>query len=545
MAPGRVSLAAACVRVALASLAALTSTGCQSKLMRPSPAPDAPAPADRASTPGLVKSDFQSKVGPQQQYNVHIEMARVHESQGSNEAAIAEYQKALEVGDQKGSRLAGATLGPAQQALAERRMAAAYDRMGRFAQAEVHYSKALKLAPADPKVWNDAGYSFYLQNRLDDAERSLQTAASIDPNNSRVQTNLGLAHAAAGKTEEALAALSRAGGEAVGHANLGYILAAMGRNDEARTHYEAALGLQPDLAAARQALVAIDSQSKARATALATNTPPARTSSNVVRTSTPNLPPAPVTGTVASTPIVGPDDVVPASAARSIAETAPAIAAPTPIEIKEVPVVATPPPIELEIVTPSPPPSSSASAPIPEWALPPSVRHDTPLYVDPTSVTEGPRAAITAPAPEPIATAAMEPTSDDGTPSLVAPDLGAVSPEAIVVADASRVELDVVDRPATADPSVALPTDHVILSDALLPGPLNESTVSAASSGEAVPGFSRALTPPSPLAIAASAAARPAARRRTNDDRVVRASSAPNGDHPRSVPSNPKPPTPW
>jgi tetratricopeptide (TPR) repeat protein len=389
-AASRVSTAAAQATFALASLVALASTGCQGKLVRPSPAPEAPARVDKASTTGLVKSDFQSKVGPQQQYNVHIEMARVHESQGSNEAAIAEYQQALEVCDQKGSRLAGTTLGPAQQALAERRMAAAYDRMGRFAQAEVHYSKALKLAPADAKVWNDAGYSFYLQSRLDDAERSLKTAASIDPNNMRVQTNLGLALAAAGKTEESLAALSRAGGEAVGHANLGYILAAMGRKDEARKHYEAALGLQPDLAAARQALVAIDSQNTAPANALATTATAAPAASNVLRTSAPTPPAAPATATVAPTPIVLRDDVVAASATKRLVPTAAAIVPPAPVAIKRVEVVATPPPIELEMMTPPAPPSSPASASIPEWALPPSVRHDTPLYVDPTSISGGP-----------------------------------------------------------------------------------------------------------------------------------------------------------
>ena len=71
-------------------------------------------------------------------------------------------------------------------------MASALDRLGRFEQAENEYSTALKLSPNDPKIWNDAGYSFYLQGRWTDAERALKTAAKLDPNNTRIMTNLGL-----------------------------------------------------------------------------------------------------------------------------------------------------------------------------------------------------------------------------------------------------------------------------------------------------------------------------------------------------------------
>ena len=67
----------------------------------------------------------------------------VFESQGSLDAALREYQEALTVVE---TRKRGA-LGPADSALAHRRMAGAYDRLGRFAQAEAHYEKALKLGP--------------------------------------------------------------------------------------------------------------------------------------------------------------------------------------------------------------------------------------------------------------------------------------------------------------------------------------------------------------------------------------------------------------
>ena len=168
-------------------------------------------------------------------------------------------------------------------------MAGALDRLGRFGQAEAHYRSALELSPNDPKVWNDAGYSYYLQGRQADAERSLKTAAKLDPDNPRIQTNLGLALAAAGKTDEALAALSKAGGPAAGNANLAYLLASLGKTDEARKHYQAALKLQPQLAPAREALARLDAVQDARSTQLATipGRPSATTDGGIQRVASP------------------------------------------------------------------------------------------------------------------------------------------------------------------------------------------------------------------------------------------------------------------
>jgi tetratricopeptide (TPR) repeat protein len=246
--------------MALAALVLPLTSGCQS--VKPREKTLRLGSTSSHTPPGSTspRTDFRKDVGPEQRFNMHLELARAHESTGNVEAAVIEYQKAIEVCEKKGSLFGGSELGSTQRALAQRRMAAALDRLGRFAQAETHYQSALKLAPKDPKVWNDVGYSYYLQNRLADAERAFKTAAKIEPNDPRVLTNLGLTLAASGKNTEALAALSRAAGPAVGNANLGYILAAMGRSEEARKHYETALAHQPELTPARRALAALDAR---------------------------------------------------------------------------------------------------------------------------------------------------------------------------------------------------------------------------------------------------------------------------------------------
>jgi Flp pilus assembly protein TadD len=204
------------------------------------------------------KTQFQEKATDRQRFQVHIDFGRVFETQGNIDAAILEYQDALAVVQSKRR----GTLHPADEALAHRRIGGAMDRQGRFAQAETHYKKALKISPKDPKIWNDAGYSYYLQGRWDDAERALKTAVRLSPDDDRIRTNLGLTLAAAGRTGEALSLLSKTNGDAVGHTNLGYLLAASGQVDQARRQYETALALRPDLQLARRALARLDLQER-------------------------------------------------------------------------------------------------------------------------------------------------------------------------------------------------------------------------------------------------------------------------------------------
>ena len=209
---------------------------------------------------------FSPDVTRDQRIHVHIDFGRVFEARGNFEAAVAEYQQALEACNHRGI----ARFRSADEALAERRIAGALDKLGRFAQAEVHYKKALRLSPRDPKIWNDTGYSYYLQGRWADAERALRVGLRHAPDDQRLTTNLGLTLAAAGRTREALPLLSRFTGDAIGHANLGYLLAASGQVDLAREQYLQALALSPHLQLARRALAKLDSTQKAETVAATT-----------------------------------------------------------------------------------------------------------------------------------------------------------------------------------------------------------------------------------------------------------------------------------
>jgi tetratricopeptide (TPR) repeat protein len=281
----------------------------------PSPTPP-PSPGEVTPTVAVdlnrtvgENTTFHKTATDRQRFQVHLDFGKVFEAQGNLDRALQEYQDALKVTENRGQERFSA----ADKALAHRRIASSFDRLGQFAQAEAHYKKAEKLAPKDPKVWNDLGYSYYLQGRWDEAERTLRKALKLAPDDARVRTNLGLTLAAAGKIEDARPLLSRNEGDAIGHANLGYLLAATGQYERARQEYQTALSMRPDLTLARQALMQLDRQERgiipAPKTLMANNPRRGSSSDGTIRGATPVD--AAVTPASASTTVAIPPSSLP------------------------------------------------------------------------------------------------------------------------------------------------------------------------------------------------------------------------------------------
>ena len=214
------------------------------------------APATHPNVP--TNPDPMPELTSQRSVNVHLDLGRVFESRGQFEAAEGEYRRAIESFDRKVDR--------PTQALAHRRLAASLDRQGKYADSAPHYKEALRLAPKDHRIWNDAGYSANLQGQFERAITLFRKAEALQPRDARVLTNLGLALAASGQDDEAASVLTRAGGPTAAEANLAYILAATGRTDEARNRYQRVLSLNPGNALAQQALGQLDGDASRSAT---------------------------------------------------------------------------------------------------------------------------------------------------------------------------------------------------------------------------------------------------------------------------------------
>lgn len=124
----------------------------------------------------------------------------------------------------------------------------AHDVRGLHKQAQGFYERALTVAPNDPSVINNLGYSLYLDDRYKEALSKLKTAARLDPSRPQIFTNLGFVYARLNKFDDALRNFARAGGEFYARTQLAVLLEAAGRDRDAIKHYEVARRVRPDSA---------------------------------------------------------------------------------------------------------------------------------------------------------------------------------------------------------------------------------------------------------------------------------------------------------
>lgn len=82
-------------------------------------------------------------------------------------------------------------LQPKQNVDALHGLAVVADLEQKFEVAEQHYQLALAQTPGDPNLLGNLGYSYLLQNRLDESERYLTRATEIDPNHLDAVKHLG------------------------------------------------------------------------------------------------------------------------------------------------------------------------------------------------------------------------------------------------------------------------------------------------------------------------------------------------------------------
>lgn len=133
----------------------------------------------------------------------------------------------------------------------------AYDRLGRHKQAADAYDRALTVAPKDPNVIANLGYSLYLADDYAGALKRLKQAAKLSPGQPVIYNNLGIVLARTSKYDEAYKYFAIASNEYDAHLKLASILEEQHRDRDAVKHYEAALAMQPGASAILERLVAL------------------------------------------------------------------------------------------------------------------------------------------------------------------------------------------------------------------------------------------------------------------------------------------------
>lgn len=120
-----------------------------------------------------------------------------------------------------------------------------YDRRKLFPAAIAEYDKALAVNAASVAALNNRGVSCYLSDDCEKSARSFIAALRIDPANTRMYNNLGLAYACLGRYDDALEAFRKGGSAASARNNIGCIYMAQGKYREAAGAFQEAMDASP------------------------------------------------------------------------------------------------------------------------------------------------------------------------------------------------------------------------------------------------------------------------------------------------------------
>lgn len=174
----------------------------------------------------------------------HINMARILQDRGELDQAVRHVQTALEHHPREGDL--------------HNELALVYARQGKAEQAMAAYETALQLQPTRGEVHSNLGVLYLENQRLDDAIRHLEKAAALDPDGGAVQANLAAAYWRNDNLDKAAEAYRRAIGRIPDampiRIDLGKVLIAAGKPDEARAVFEEILRLDPGNPTAKQGL---------------------------------------------------------------------------------------------------------------------------------------------------------------------------------------------------------------------------------------------------------------------------------------------------
>lgn len=170
----------------------------------------------------------------------YIAAGRMLESNGDIGGAIQQYEKAI-AGDPNAIE-------------AYSRLGVAWQRLGKYPEAERAFQKGLSIQPNAAFLHNNLGCCYMLQKRYDVAEGAFQKALAINPEFKRARMNLAMAIGRMGRMTESLAEFQRVLTPDSANYNVGVICMQQSRTDDARRYFAQALAINPSCPGARESL---------------------------------------------------------------------------------------------------------------------------------------------------------------------------------------------------------------------------------------------------------------------------------------------------
>jgi Flp pilus assembly protein TadD len=163
---------------AFVSVLTCVLAGCaqDSALMAEGFVPDTLVSPNRPGAPDQVTREMETGALPET--SKLVAEGKLQFSQGHYGLAIDAFSKSIERDSLNGQAWLG--------------LAASYDQIGRFDQADKAYGKSQELMGATPSVLNNLGYSYVLRGNLDRARSTLAAAYAGDPNNPYIKNNIDI-----------------------------------------------------------------------------------------------------------------------------------------------------------------------------------------------------------------------------------------------------------------------------------------------------------------------------------------------------------------
>jgi tetratricopeptide (TPR) repeat protein len=175
-----------------------------------------------------------------------ISMAQLSERQGNIPQARQQFQRAFSTWPKDVELIRAA--------------ARMEDRVGQLGLAESLYNRAVSIDPQHAGALNDLGLCLARQGKLDRSVQCLEQAVHLQPDKALYRNNAATVLVELGQDQKAVAHLSAAHGPAAAHYNMGQLLASRQRTDEAIVYYQTALGIDPTMQQARDALAGFGGQ---------------------------------------------------------------------------------------------------------------------------------------------------------------------------------------------------------------------------------------------------------------------------------------------
>ena len=170
----------------------------------------------------------------------YIAAGRMLESNGDFAGALVQYDRAIGVDP--------------NCVEAYSRLGVAWQRLGKYAEAEKVLQKGLAIQPNAAFLHNNLGYCYMMQKQNEKALGEFESALSLNPEFKRARMNRAMAMGRMGRTSESLAEFQRVLTPDSANYNVGVICMQLNRNVEAKRYFIQALTINPACPGARESL---------------------------------------------------------------------------------------------------------------------------------------------------------------------------------------------------------------------------------------------------------------------------------------------------